>query len=219
MAGDWRSACVLLCSERQTLDATCWVRLHRSGPIRLREPRNRLGGGQSSAGQLARSRLVSDRPRSTVRRFSASWRFVSSSMPDTDGAPPNQPPIDIKRQLELVGRRGCEELRELDESAPVLLRGRDEHAACDEPTRATHGRRDSAGPSASGTSSRGRPVAVPGLRRMQGQGPDRPRLTGCLRRVASPRPNSKAPLVRAEGSSHAIGMSPTRSHNAMAAGG
>jgi hypothetical protein len=43
-----------------------------------------------------------------------------------------------------------------------------------------------------------------------GPGPDRPRLTGCLCRVASPRPTSKAPRVSAEGSSHAIGMSPLR---------
>ena len=42
--------------------------------------------------------VVSDRPTSTVRRFLASWRFLSSSTPYMDGAPPHQPPIEIKPQ-------------------------------------------------------------------------------------------------------------------------
>src|SRR3981081_4430933 len=37
---------------------------------------NRLGGGQSSAGQLAKSRLVGDRPPTTVLLFPRDWRFL-----------------------------------------------------------------------------------------------------------------------------------------------
>jgi hypothetical protein len=48
-----------------------------AGLLRLSEAENRLGGGQSSAGQLARSRLVGHRPPLTVLLFSAKWRFFA----------------------------------------------------------------------------------------------------------------------------------------------